>query len=74
MNNSESTVTMEVVRSKLDELRAEFQRGEAELSAVERRRMHLAETLLQLRGAIQALAELESQAAAAEPPTVAAIA
>lgn len=72
--SSAPEISLDIIRAKLDDLRAEFQRGETELTAVERRRFQITETLLQLRGAIHALAELETETTASDESRGAAVA
>ena len=51
----------EAMQIRLEELKAELQKGEAELQRVEAHRAYLHETLLRIGGAVQALEELLSQ-------------
>ena len=51
----------EAMQIRLEELKAELQKGEAELQRVEAHRAYLQETLLRIGGAVQALEELLSQ-------------
>jgi hypothetical protein len=51
----------DLVDSRLRELRAELEKGELELSRIERQRTNLRETLLRISGAIHVLEELEAQ-------------
>ena len=48
----------ERIQARLDELKAEFETGQAELQKLERQRTYLHETVLQIGGAIQVLEEL----------------
>jgi hypothetical protein len=56
----------EAMQSRLEELKAELHKGEAELQRVEAHRTYLHETLLRIGGAIQALEELLSKEEGAE--------
>ena len=46
------------MKQKLEELRAEFERGQQQLVLVDQRRIELRETLLRISGAIQVLEDL----------------
>lgn len=46
------------MQTRLGALKAEFQKGQAELDRVEKQRTQLRETLLRIGGAIQVLEEL----------------
>jgi hypothetical protein len=46
------------MQTRLGALKAEFEKGQAELDKVERQRTQLRETLLRIGGAIQVLEEL----------------
>jgi len=48
----------ERIQSRLDELRKEFETGQAELDKANKQQEYLRETLLRISGAIQALEEL----------------
>jgi hypothetical protein len=48
----------EQIQARLDELKAEFETGQAELQKLERQRTYLHETVLQIGGAIHVLEEL----------------
>jgi hypothetical protein len=48
----------ERLQSRLDELRNELAKGQAELDKVERQRIYLRETMLRISGGIQILEEL----------------
>ena len=61
----------EQVRTRLAELKAEFQSGQARLREVERQGAYLRETLLRISGAIQVLEELTARGAAAAAACVA---
>ncbi len=51
------------VRARLASLHAEFEKGQADLDAVERQRGYLRETLLRIDGAVQVLRELDASLA-----------
>jgi hypothetical protein len=46
------------MRARLEELKKEFEAGQAELKKVEQQRVYLHETVLRISGAIQVLEEL----------------
>ena len=56
--NEKREIPQEEVRARLEALRREVDRGQAELKEVELRRKYLHETLLRIDGAIQVLQEL----------------
>jgi predicted nuclease with TOPRIM domain len=56
----------EAMQIRLEELKGELEKGEAEVQRVEARRAQLHETLLRIGGAAQALQELLSKDQAAE--------
>jgi hypothetical protein len=51
----------DMIRRKLSELRAEFQRGQQQLAALDQRRSTLRDTLLRISGAVQVLEDLLQQ-------------
>jgi chromosome segregation ATPase len=51
----------DAIRRKLPELRAEFERGQQQLAALDQSRSTLRDTLLRISGAIQVLQELLHQ-------------
>jgi hypothetical protein len=57
---SGSSTTKNVLQARLDELRSEHYRGEAELATAQRKLAHITETLLRINGAIQVLEEVLS--------------
>jgi hypothetical protein len=56
----------ERMQARLEELRAELEKGQTELEAVERQRTYLRDTMLRITGAIRVLEELLSGAPSAE--------
>jgi hypothetical protein len=51
-------ITQEVIQARLEVLRRELDRGQAELQKVKTQRKYLQETLLRIDGAVQVLEEL----------------
>lgn len=49
------------ITARLDELKRDFEAGQAQLHELEARQAHLRETLLRISGAIQVLEELRAQ-------------
>lgn len=49
------------IHERLEELRGEFTRGQAQMKALEQRQTELRDTLLRISGAIQVLEELLAQ-------------
>lgn len=56
----------EQILARLEELKQEFETGQAELDKVEKQRTYLREKMLQISGAIQVLQELLAQGQSAE--------
>lgn len=48
----------ENIQQRLDELKSEFEKGQARLQELQQQQTHLHETLLRIGGAIQVLTEL----------------
>ncbi len=60
-----------MIEKRLQELRAEHEKGMRQIETLDRRRSELRDTLLRIEGAIQALDELQAEGAAVERPTLA---
>ena len=64
----------DLVRSRLESLRKEFETGQARLRELETQQAYLRETMLRISGAIQVLQELLGESAAEPAPREAAMA
>lgn len=58
----------EQLRMRLEELKKEFETGQARLRELEMQEAHLRETMLRISGAIQVLEEALAQEATPNPP------
>jgi predicted nuclease with TOPRIM domain len=58
----------ERIQTRLEELRKEFETGQAELDKLKKQRTYLRETLLRISGALQVLEELLAKEQSMEQP------